>query len=168
MRNSPIIVLSILITGLFSSPATAENLSEDTTESHGYRLLSGDELLATHMEITLEGVYSPGSHKLLPDGSPVTFTEFHHKNSTTTYKHRGYTNYTSKGVFIVQKDRMCYMYNDPPNIIGRFCFYIFEKENCYYHYFAGAPMPKTKEGFENWSSMAYRREDKQTCLPDFT
>ena len=155
---------------LLASPAMAETLETDPdeTESFGFKQLFGEEMMEAYQNKTLEGIYADYAMMMRNKEEPATFTEFHHDNATTTYEHRGHINFTTTGVYVVRKDRMCYMYNDPPNVVGRFCFYVFERDNCYYHFSTSDPLPAKSEDFDNWTSMAYRHEDADTCLPDIT
>ena len=160
---------ALLGLALFWTPAFAETKATDEPENEtSFRQLLGEEMMAAYQNKTLEGIYASYVQAMKNDEEPVTFTEFHHDNATTTYEHRGLTSFKTTGVYIVRKDRMCYMYNDPGNVVGRFCFYVFEQDNCYYHFSVQEPLPVKAKDFDNWTSMAYRHEDADTCLPDIT
>ena len=150
-----------------SALAETEKTKEGTNTS-GYRQLIGEEMMDAYQNKTLEGIYASYVQAMRNNEEPVTFTEFHHDNATTTYEHRGLTKFTTTGIYIVRKDRMCYMYNDPPNVKGKFCFYVFEQDNCYFHFTTDEPLPLKAKDFDKWTSMAYRHEDADTCLPDIT
>jgi len=81
--------------------------------------------------------------------------------------------YTIKGIYTVQKDTICYYYNNP-EVSGKFCFFVFLNDSCYFHYFAppsvplSDSLPKTEEDFDNWTSMAYSKKDAGTCLPSIS
>ena len=125
--------------------------------------------MEAYVNKTMEGVYASYAEEIANNIPPDTFTEFHHDNATSTYEHRGeYRNFTTTGIYTVRKDRLCYVYNDPGIIVGKYCFYVFKNDNCYYHYIDDEPLPATLEAFDNWTSMAYAREDRNSCLPDLS
>jgi len=145
--------------------APAESKAKQTK----FKQLFGTELFEAYREKTLEGVYSSYAQSVKDGEPPVTFTEYHHDNATTTYEHRAVKSFKTIGIYSVKKDQMCYVYNDPGKVVGRFCFYVFESDGCYYHYSAASPLPSTLDALESsWTSMAYRHEDAENCLPDIS
>ena len=143
---------------------TSEGIS--VAETLGFRQVYGEGMLDAYENKTIEGVYPEYAADIAAGIRPAEFTEFHHDNATTTYEHRALNNsYTIRGIYTVQKDTICYYYNSPGKVVGTFCFYVFLRGSCYFHYHEPDGIPKTEEEFENWSSMAYAREDRGTCLP---
>jgi len=137
----------------------------DTAYTFGFRQLKGEEIMAAYVNKTMEGVYASYPEMIEAGIPPETFTETHHDNATSTYIHRGARSFETIGVYTVQKDRLCYTYSQPKAIAGQYCFYVFVQESCYFHYSAMLPPPRLIEDFENWTSMAYAKEDAGTCLP---
>jgi len=118
---------------------------------------------------TIEGVYPEYRADIAAGIEPAAFTEFHHDNATTTYEHRGPDqSYTITGIYTVQKDTICYYYNAPGKVVGNFCFYVFIRDSCYFHYYVPEGIPITAKDFDDWSSMAYAKEDAGTCLPNIS
>ena len=157
---------SVIFASLIASAATAEPEKNETR--HGFQQLIGLEMLKAYENKTMEGVYNSYAEDMMNDIQPITFTETHHDNATSTYNHRGEIKFTTTGIYTVKKDQMCYYYNDPDHIIGQFCFFVFKSDNCYYHFASDEPLPVTRDDFENWTSMAYRHEDADNCLPDLS
>lgn len=138
--------------------------SVDDVNAYGFRQLSGEQMMAAFTNKTLEAVYAEFYENGKASIIPVTFTETHHANATTTYEHRGEDVYTSTGIYTFQKDNVCYLYTSPEALAGKFCFYVFERDNCYYHFINNSPPPQSKKDFDRWTYMAYRHEDTNTCL----
>lgn len=148
--------------------AFAEPEKTETDNNFGFQQLIGEEMLQAYENKTMEGIYNSYAYEIANNIPPETFTETHHDNATSTYTHRGESYFTTTGVYTVKREQMCYFYNDPPTIVGRYCFYVYRSDNCYYHFSADEPKPTSREDFENWTSMAYRREDANNCLPDIS
>ncbi len=146
---------------------TADNSGDvSVAEQLGFRQIFGEGMLDAYENKTIEGVYPEYRADILAGNRPAEFTEFHHDNATTTYEHRAAgESYTIKGIYTVQKDTICYYYNSPGKVVGTFCFYVFLRGSCYFHFHEPDGIPTKEEDFENWSSMAYAREDRGTCLP---
>lgn len=152
-----------------------ERVAEQSVgEALGFRQVFGKDMIAAYENKTMEGVYKEYALDVAAGRPPTTFTETHHDNATTTYNHRApEQEYTVKGIYTVQKDTICYYYNNP-QVSGKYCFFVFINDSCYFHFFAptNAPLaeslPKTEEEFEDWSSMAYSKEDAGTCLPSIS
>lgn len=134
--------------------------------TNNFKQLVGDEIMAAYVNKTMEGIYSSYADEIRANLRPVTFTETHHDNATSTYNHRGDDEFTVTGIYQVRKKHLCYYYNDPPHITGQHCFYVFRTDSCFYHFSADAPVPAKQEDFELWISMAYAKEDAGRCLPD--
>jgi len=157
---------------------TTETQEDTTAESIGkalgFRQIFGEDMMAAYENKIMEGVYKEYALDIAAGRPPTTFTETHHDNATTTYNHRApEKEYTIKGIYTVQKDTICYYYNNP-EVSGKFCFFVFLNDSCYFHYFAppsvplSDSLPKTEEDFDNWTSMAYSKKDAGTCLPSIS
>lgn len=147
----------------------AETPEKSVVEELGFQQVFGEGMLKAYENKTMEGVYKEFAADVAAGRRPVTFTETHHDNATTTYEHRTQDEtYTIKGIYTVQKDTICYHYNSPGRVVGSFCFYVFLQESCYFHFYANEGIPTTLEEFDNWSSMAYAKEDAGTCLPNIS
>lgn len=151
------------------SPETSEKSEPEQSAAKelGFQQVFGEGMLDAYENKTMEGIYQEFAADMAAGRKPVTFTETHHDNATTTYNHRSESeDYTIKGIYTVQKDTICYYYNSPGKVTGSFCFYVFLNESCYYHFYAPEGLPITVKDFEGWSSMAYAKEDAGTCLPN--
>lgn len=146
-------------TGASGTPSTAERI--------GMRQVMGNELLPTFENKTMEGIYNSYEQTVRAGLPPDTYTETHHDNATTLYEHRGRIDYTEIGIYQVKRDQICYTYKSDKNYNnGTFCFYIFKRDGCYYHFYEPEGFPKTEQDFENWTSMSFALEEKQSCLPN--
>lgn len=175
-------VKSLYILGLLVLPASAaaQDMTEAATDTQteaeesaaealGFRQVFGAGMLDAYENKTIEGVYPEYRADIAAGIEPAAFTEFHHDNATTTYEHRGPDqSYTITGIYTVQKDTICYYYNAPGKVVGNFCFYVFIRDSCYFHYYVPEGIPVTAKDFDDWSSMAYAKEDAGTCLPNIS
>lgn len=158
------------------APDEAETVlgEQSVADMLGFRQVFGKDMIAAYENKTMEGVYKEYALDVAAGRPPTTFTETHHDNATTTYNHRAPDKeYTVKGIYTVQKDTICYYYNNS-EVSGKYCFFVFINDSCYFHFFAPSnvpleqSLPKTEEDFEDWSSMAYSKEDAGTCLPSIS
>jgi len=148
------IFLSALILTMVSEIGSAEPEKDTDGDDFGFQQLIGEEMLEAYENKTMEGIYNSYAYEIANNIPPETFTETHHDNATSTYTHRGESYFTTTGVYTVKKEQMCYYYNDPPTIVGQYCFYVYRSDNCYYHFSADEPKPQSREDFELWTSMA--------------
>ena len=167
------LVLAFPVAALAQTPTPADKAeaTEEKTiaEELGFKQIFGEGMLEAYENKTIEGVYPEFAADIAAGTPPAEFTEFHHDNATTTYEHRSEEqSYTIKGIYSVKKDLICYYYNSPGKVVGSFCFYVFKRDSCYFHYHEPDGLPATAEDFENWTSMAYAREDRGTCLPSIS
>lgn len=144
-------------------PETPQTPSEPAPS---LRQVMGVELLPTYENKTMEGIYNSYEAELRAGLKPETYTETHHDNATTLYDHRGRENYTIRGIYQIKKDQICYTYKTEKYWNGTYCFYVFTSNGCYYHFYEGSGFPKSEEDLARWDSMAYAKEDAQTCLPN--
>ncbi len=161
MRNLFLIAGSVL----FAMTASAQDTLPAENDPGKFVQLKGDQILNAYQNKTMEGNYATYLDDVINKRPPVTFTEYHDDNNKSTYSHRGHINFTIIGDYVVKDEQLCYTYHDPDTVQGTFCFYVYRAENCYYHFSVNRPLPKASKDFDNWISMAYRKEDMDTCLP---
>jgi len=166
-----VLLLSCCLACCLAFPATAQ--SDKSTGGkvkididNNFTMLSGMELLEIFKEGTFSGVYGESSGRVMEDGTPETFEEKHAPNATTQYDHRGVDVFKTPGVYQIQKDHICYTYNKPEIFEGTSCFYVYEKTDCYFHYFLDDGKPEAKEDFEDWTYKANDINKSNACLPE--
>ena len=164
-KNLKLILLLISVTMLLPIPSIAQN-ELSVAEQRGLRQIPGSELLPAYENKTLEGIYNSYEADIRAGIEPEFYTEIHFDNATTDYDHRGRQDFRLRGIYQITKDQICYTYRSDRFWNGTYCFYVFMKDGCYYHYYVPSGFPETEAEFDNWTSMAYAREDAQTCLPD--
>jgi len=171
MTKFTALILVLLLSGASIAQAESPDVdqNDETTTILGFRQLEGEDIMNAYLNKTMEGVYASYAEDIANDIAPDTFTEYHHDNATSDYEHRSvYGSFKTMGVYTVRKDQLCYSYNEPGKVVGRYCFYVFKSDNCYYHFSADSPAPKTEEDFETWTSMAYAKEHRNSCLPNIS
>jgi len=151
--------------GLMSVTAIAQETLPSENDPGKFVQLKGDQILKAYQNKTMEGNYATYLDDVIHKRPPVTFTEYHDEKYKSTYSHRGHIDFTIIGDYVVNDDQLCYTYHDPDTVKGTFCFYVYRAENCYYHYSVRRPLPEKAKDFDEWISMAYRKEDMDTCLP---
>jgi len=163
----PAAFMALFLTGISAADGPGTTADKPSlAQTLGFEPVTGEDILATYENKTIEGVYNDYAANVRAGIRPARFTETHFDNATTLYEHRGKTDYTIKGIYTVKKDQICYQYNAPGKAVGNFCFYVFKQENCYFHFYEPFGYPETEEAFKSWASMAYAKEDVGTCLPN--
>ncbi|NNE56916.1 MAG: hypothetical protein HKN36_02310 [Hellea sp.] len=166
-KFSAVIIMGFLFYGSTSLADVGE--TGETNTIYGFSQLKGEAIMDAYLNKTMEGVYASYAEDIANDIAPDTFTEYHYDNATSDYEHRSvYGSFKTMGVYTVRKDQLCYSYNAPGKVVGRYCFYVFKSDNCYYHFSADSPVPKNEEDFEAWTSMAYAKEHRNSCLPNIS
>jgi len=175
MRQSHKLISTLVLAALTAfTGAAQETDTTDTAETQsaastlGFRQVFGEELMASFLSRTMDGVYRDYEINMRAGIAPTTYTEFHHPNAVADYQQKGPISFHIKGVYTVKKDQICYAYDSPGKVVGNFCFYIFKQDSCYYQYYEPYGLPVTAEDFDQWSSMAYAVEDAGTCLPSIS
>ena len=139
-----------------AATAQATRMAEAPTSG---KWLSGDEIIAEYTDSTQTGMYSWTHNN---DGIPVSFSETHFDNAVTTYREFSKKDFTTKGVWIVRKNVICYYYKDW-RMNAENCFTVLKSGNCYYHY--DDLHPQNFEKLDNWNSVGYDENETPTCVP---
>lgn len=155
------------LVGLYSV-TFAQKTNSHSNPDFGFQQLFGDDLLEVFSDNTFEAVYGPGSNHEGVNGKPASFTEVHYPNSRTDYDHRGVENFKTEGIYRIQKDQMCFTYFEPDFFNGTSCFYIFERQGCYYHYDADLDIPEKNEEWADWVYVASLKNEIYKCQPEIS
>lgn len=137
--------------------AQATRMAEAPTDGEW---MTGDQIIKEYTDSTQTGMYS-----YLKNNAPVSYTEIHYDNTITLYNEYGREDFSTKGVWVVKKNIICYYYShgdmNPEN-----CFNVLKSGNCYYHY--SSPRPQNFEKLESWNSVGYDEDVVPTCVPPIT
>jgi len=150
-----------IATGLFlavclASPVAAQATRMANSPTSG-TWMSGEEIIAEYTDTTQTGMYS-----WTKENAPVSFKETHNDNTITTYNEYGKEDFTTKGVWIVKKNIICYYYKDW-RMNNENCFTVLKSGNCYYHY--DDLKEQNFEDMDNWNSVSYDENETPTCVP---
>ena len=141
----------------FTASAQATRMADIPTTGEW---MTGDQIIKEYTDSTHTGMYS-----WMKEGAPVSYREIHFDNTITTYFEYGREDFTTKGVWVVKKNIICYYYSHQ-DMNSENCFNVLKNGNCYYHY--SAPRPQTFENLEGWNSVGYDEDVVPSCVPPIT
>lgn len=90
------------------------------------------------------------------------FTEFHHRNGTTSYTEIGAK--TERGLWkIIGEDKICYTYPNTDAFTQTYCFFVYQQDKCYYNYSLNAMTIHGPRNWSLWTSRFVREGDGGSC-----
>lgn len=149
----PRIILSAVI---FSGPAVALAQSQKTDiRPHANRLMGG-AITAEFKGATHEGAYN-----FSDEGEPRRFyTETTDEKGRTTYSEG---NHTAMGDWIVNKDALCFRYDNDELSSG--CFRVYKVGNCFYYYSTEYILRRNELDREYWTARSVKAGEAPSCDP---
>jgi len=149
-------VLSIVLCAL---PLSAGAQSQTTDIRPDAKRLKGDALLDAFIGKSFDGAYN-----FTDDGEPRRFfTEMHHENSQAVYTE---DDVTTKGVWTITKDALCYRYKSSSMQGG--CFRVYKVGNCFYFYDQRLRERPHEIGENYWTARSTVSGEAPNCDPTFT
>lgn len=145
--------------GLFALPFVAMAQSQTTDIRPDAKRLKGDALLEAFIGKSFDGAYN-----FTDDGEPRRFfTEMHHENSQAVYTE---DEVTTKGVWTIMKDAICYRYKSESMTGG--CFRVYKVGNCFYFYDQRLRERPHEIGENYWTARSTVSGETANCDPTFT
>lgn len=150
-------IAALALTLVATLPAQAQSQTTDIRPD-GKRL-KGDTLLEAFLGQTFDGAYN-----FTEDGEPRRFfSEDHHEDNRVSYTER---DKTTKGIWMIMKDAICYRYKSDTMTGG--CFRVYKVGNCFYFYDQRLRETTVEIGENYWTARSTRKGEDPDCDPNYT
>lgn len=147
-----------MVLALLAYPVTAHGQSQSIDVRSKAERLKGDALLDAFMGQTFAGAYN-----FTEDGKPQRFfTEVHSEDSQAIYTEDGNT---TKGIWTIMQDNLCYRYKSS-NMSGG-CFRVYQVSNCYYFYDQRIRERPREIGEDYWTARSTLKGEEPDCEASF-